>query len=70
VSDFSVRNIPGLGQLQAEIERTTTKLAGRLDSAGDYTPGDPDKWADPPPTSITDALDRLAKAIADGTSPA
>ncbi len=64
-SDFS--KSPGLsGQanmLQANVDRAflLTKQ-NAITEAQAYSPADPSDWADPPPSTVAEALDRLAAA--------
>lgn len=62
---------PGAAALRNDVEdalsRQRTSLTTELEA---YDPGDPSQWASPPPTTVREALDRLAKAGATATWPA
>jgi hypothetical protein len=49
-----------------DVARDMSTVEGRLDAleAGSYTPGDSSDWAAPAPTTIAEALDRIAAAVA------
>lgn len=51
----------GGNKLQADANRAFAELEGEIDA---YTPDDASSWADPPPTSLREAVDRLAAAHA------
>lgn len=55
------------GRLLADMRRSQADAEAE---AASYTPDDPSQWASPPPTSLREALDRLARAGATNTWPA
>lgn len=68
MKDFSKRRVdPAVSRLQGDTERAVSSLRGDID-ADAYTPANAADWADPQPTTRAEALDRLAKAVAAGTS--
>lgn len=72
MSDFSKHSLgKGASILQGETERSVRKLRKsfeELDALGvAYVPADAADWVDPPPTTVAEALDRLAAA--GGTTP-
>lgn len=49
-----------LGQFQNDLE---TSLTGLQETSAAYHPADPTKWSGKPPTSLAEALDRIAAAL-------
>lgn len=63
---------PGLEALQDRLgplfEQFSTDHSSTQDSIGGidtttYKPGDPSKWASPPPKTLSEALDRIAASL-------
>lgn len=64
------RDYGGLGnKLHADINRSMHSIDERIAATSTYTPATPGDWADPPPSTIAEALDRLAAAFAGEHSP-
>jgi hypothetical protein len=71
VSDFLKRPGANVARLQQDIETSLARAkTSTLSEAASYAPGDETQWADPPPSTIGEALDRLAVAGATNTWPA
>lgn len=71
MADFSKLALDGVqGLLQGNIEKAFTKVRKDIDAAGNYTPSGAVGvvWASPAPTTVSEALDRIAKAVSSGTS--
>lgn len=65
MSDFSTLALDGaVGLLQGNVEAALSRVRKDVDAKtdGSYTPANAADWASPPPTTIAEALDRLAAA--------
>lgn len=72
MGDLQKRRLPGaIDRTHADIEAAFARHRNDLQTQA-YAPGNADDWATPAPTTVTEALDRLAAKIAEydgGTSP-
>lgn len=66
MSYFSKKNYgsPVSAALQGDVERALVGVRADITAASTYAPGDPASWASPAPTTLADALDRLAAYLA------
>lgn len=64
MSDFSRRVLPGIqGLVQGDIEEAFSSVRRDLDAAGSYSPAVAADWSGTPPSTIAEALDRIAAAL-------
>jgi hypothetical protein len=69
--DLPMRTLQGdSARLQRDVRDALGQLRVDVDRSSAYTPSTPADLASPAPTTIGDALDRLAAAGAAGTWPA
>lgn len=67
MSSFSKSQMGGgAGRLQAEMERAFARL--NADRVG-YTPADASVWAGTPPTTLGEAVSRIALHVSSGAAP-
>lgn len=68
MADYSQGAFSGDSALLSDnLQQAVTRLRTGISDTAKYTPTTPGDWADPPPTTIVAALDRLAAAF--GTPP-
>lgn len=51
-----------LGRDGADLTRTVASLRGDITASGNYT-AEAGVWADPPPTTLAEAITRLARRV-------
>lgn len=59
-SSESMRRSVSTRRFADSVKSEVSGIDERVTSLETYTPDDPTQWADPPPTTIAEALDRLA----------
>lgn len=55
---------PDLVRLEGNVQRALSQAQEAAEAAAAYTPADATAWASPPPTTVQEALDRLAAVAA------
>lgn len=61
----ALERTPGNEVVEGNVDRALQRMRADLDASAQprsYTPANPGDWASPPPTTIQEALDRLAAA--------
>lgn len=67
MSDFTRRALEGMGGiLQGDLDEAFSSIRTDLDAAGNYAPARAADWQSPPPTTLAEALDRIAYHVSSG----
>lgn len=62
--DLESTGNPAHVQLEGNVQRALGEAQAAADAAAAYSPSDPAAWTAPPPTTVKEALDRLAAVAA------
>ena len=54
---------PGMDALEGNVQRALDQVRGRVDTLNAYSPAAPADWTGSPPTTLAEALDRIAAAL-------
>jgi hypothetical protein len=49
--------------LEGNVQRALDQVRGRVDTLNAYSPAAPADWTGSPPTTLAEALDRIAAAL-------